>query len=189
MATTQRCIRAVNCQAIALWMTDSVAWSPPGVDLGCLRLDENARVRLASMPVLLIDLAFDDSSLWSQLIARHVSDAGATECVGSNELSQPLVRQVLVMLWHLAQLRDRVGVRLIDPSLTTTTRLADLDVCALEQLYEPATSLLGARWSYHHDYWQGLVDAACQGDPQQLERMFLVGLQMLGVPAHAPFIA
>ena len=182
----RRWIGGVNLQAVHFLSCYRMAWAPPHIDFSRLSGETNACVRLASMPVLLVDLCCSDDVNASAQGSEILGNASASP--SSDAHSESLARQVLFLIWHLAQLGDP-GLCLIDPSSQWVQRVRELELGALDRLAGRAACLLGVRWAGQPDYWHALIDTACQGHKRELEHLFVLGLQKIGAPSHARLIA
>jgi hypothetical protein len=183
---TRRLISSVNLQAVHCLSRYRMAWAPRYGDFRRLGQETRACAQLASIPILLIDLCWNDDADGSAL--RNEVDADPRELASSDALTQSLTRQMLFLVWHLAQVGDP-RLCLIDPSRRYTQRVRELELGALDRFASAAAKGLRVRWAEEPHYWDALIDAACQGNDRELERLFVLGLQMMGAPLHARLIA
>jgi hypothetical protein len=179
-------ISAVNLQAVHCLSRYAVAWAPHRSNFGRLAGEAGACARLSTMPILLLELCWQDAEEAGAL--RPEVDAPGQTLVSTDSLSASLTRQTLFLMWHLVQLRDP-RLCLIDPGGHGVQRIRGLELGALDRLAAVAAKTLRLRWADESRYWDALIDAACRGDERELEQLFVRGLQMMGASSHARLIA
>ena len=144
-------------------------------------LGDDARVRLARCPFLLIDLGGAQPQLWSNLPRGGVHEAHPVSALLAQRglLPTPLLRRVLLFAWHLARanpLAARITLGMSAPcaALVAACRFADL-----EALAEHRPAWIRPRWHDRTEIWQAWLVAAAEESPRGLENLQLWGLQKL----------
>lgn len=144
-------------------------------------LGDEARVRLARCPFLLVDLGGAQPQRWSSLTRVGVHEAQPVSALLAQRgpLPTPLLRRVLLFAWHLARanrLAARITLGMGAPcaALVAACRFADL-----EALAESRPAWILPRWHDRTEIWQGWLAAAAEESPRGLENLQLWGMQML----------
>jgi hypothetical protein len=145
-------------------------------------MDPEAVLRAAQMPVLLLDLKFQDAMWW-----RDVSLAAMTRSVCgpsdgsmvSTRMTQ-FCRQALILVWPAVR-DDRLSTSLLFgmseqvASVIGGLSPRELDNVSLQHGHE-----MQLRWEHAQGFWRKLLSAAQSGDMDMLRNLHLCGLQMLG---------
>jgi hypothetical protein len=150
-------------------------------------LDEQAQQRLAACPYVLIDAGFGPGGPWEQR-GSGASAAPATAPRDHDYFQGPegiaLLRQVLLLGWHLARSNHLAARLLFGMSGPAALRLGACSLQQLEALAEQRPPWMMPRWAHEPAIWQQLLRAACGGQTRQLRNLQLHGLQLLAATPH-----
>jgi len=144
-------------------------------------LDGAARQRLAACPFLLVDAGFARPDIWARLRELAVREAVPvrTLLASRSALTSPLLRRVLLLVWHLAR-TNRVSARLIlGMSAACANVIAGCRLTDLEALAERRPGWIRPRWEQNPEVWRAWLLAAGRESPCNLERLQIWGLQTL----------
>ena len=160
---------------------DAFAGAAAGLQWQWRALSEDARLRLARCPFLLVDAGFARPELWASLPSVGVHEALPlrTLLAQRGSLATPLLRRVLLIAWHMAR-ANRSGARIaLGMSASCASVVAGCRIADLEALAERRPAWIRPRWDDRPDVWRAWLSAAAQESPHGLERLQLWGLQML----------
>ena len=145
------------------------------------RLDLAACRRAASIPVLLVDLAFQDEQWWHHAIrAVGISEPSATPFNFPSKYAAEIAREALIVAW-LAVQNSRVSANLLfGMSEQVADLLGELTPCQLGKAAERSMHAMRIRWQSRPDFWRMLLVAGKDGSAQELCEVQLLGLQLLG---------
>jgi len=144
-------------------------------------IPDGLRARLAAIPYLLADAAFDDDSRWRCLAPRMVQDLPVqfTEPVFVGAGAADFVRRVLVFGWHLARANRQLARVVLGMSPACAERIARLRLEDLDWLAQHRPGWVRPRWERQPRIWQHLLLAARAADGDLLTRVSLRGLQLM----------
>jgi hypothetical protein len=140
-----------------------------------------ARQRVAACPFLLVDAGLARPELWARLRDLAVCEAVPvrTLLASRSALPTPLLRRVLLLVWHLAR-TNRTGARLVlGMSANCASVVAGCRLADLEALAERRPGWIRPRWEQHPEVWRAWLTAAAKESPRSLERLQIWGLQTL----------
>jgi hypothetical protein len=145
------------------------------------RLDPAACRRAASIPVLLVDLCFQDEQWWKHTVrAIGVSESSATSFNFPSKYASEIAREALIVAW-LAVQNSRVGANLLfGMSEQVADIFSELTPCQLGRAVERSTHAIRIRWQSRPDFWRMLIEAGNTGTAEELCEVQLLGLQLLG---------
>lgn len=145
-------------------------------------LDPSSRRRAAQIPVLLLDLNFQDDVWWQGVV--HEADARVPDQrllnPKADHWSPEFTREALMLAWPTVR-EDRVAASLLfgmsEPVADIIGSLTprQLDHVSLHRSHE-----MRLRWAQSQRFWRGLLVSAQSGDSAALSEMHLFGLQLLG---------
>lgn len=145
-------------------------------------LDVASRRRAAQIPVLLLDLNFQDSVWWQGVVCTanaRLPDQRVPEA-RVDHWSTEFTREALMLAWPTVR-EDRVAASLLfgmsEPVAEIIGSLTpqQLDHVSLHYSHE-----MRLRWAQSQQFWRGLLVSAQSGDRAALCDMHLFGLQLLG---------
>ncbi len=139
------------------------------------------RARLAAIPYLLADAAFDDESRWRCLAPRMVQDLPVqfAEPVFVGTGAADFIRRVLVFGWHLAHANRQLARVVLGMSPACADRIARLRLEDLDWLAQYRPGWVRPRWERQPRIWQHLLLAARAPDGDLLTHVSLRGLQLM----------
>jgi hypothetical protein len=139
------------------------------------------RARLAAIPYLLVDAAFDDESRWRCLAPRMVQDLPVqfAEPVFVGAGAADFVRRVLMFGWHLARANRQLARVVLGMSPACAERIGRLRLQDLDWLALHRPGWVRPRWERQPRIWQHLLLAAREPDGEQLTQVSLRGLQLM----------
>jgi hypothetical protein len=146
------------------------------------RFDVSARRRVARIPVLLLDLHFQDGDWWS-LAGRTSGDHRATRAVASDlpmHNAAELTRESLIVAWLAAQHARQSTTLLFGMSDAAANCLGELTPQQLNLVAERSSHELSIRWQSKPEFWRRLLVAGQSGSANDLCEAHLCGLQLLG---------
>ncbi|MDQ2652721.1 MAG: flagellar transcriptional regulator FlhD [Chloroflexota bacterium] len=145
------------------------------------QLDLSARRKAAQIPVLLLDLNFQNEAWWQgvirtskalltdQRVQAHRADCWLPE----------FTRETLMIVWPTVR-EDRVVASLLFGMSDSVAELIgsltpqQLDHVSLHYSHE-----MRLRWAQSHAFWRGLLVSAQSEDPDALNDLHLFGIQLL----------
>jgi len=145
-------------------------------------LDAASRHRAAQMPVLLLDLHFQDAEWW-QAATRAAGDEVAEDRVLGRDAGswQPeFIRQTLMIAWPSVR-EDRLAAGLLfGMSEAVANVVSALTPQQLDHISLYHSRELRLRWMHSNQFWRCLLSSAKANDMDALARTHLFGLQLLG---------
>lgn len=145
-------------------------------------LPPHARQRLAASPWLLVDAGFDDLSRWRCLEQRMVHDLPGgqyAEAVLAGQGVSDLVRQVLMLGWHLARADRQLARMVLGMSAACAERIGQLRLQDLDWLAVHRPGWVRPRWERQPQVWRHLLLAARDPACTELTRVSLRGIQLM----------
>jgi len=147
-----------------------------------ISLDAPSRRRAAQIPVLLLDLHFQDVAWWREVIA--VGGGGPVyECSAGQRAAQwqpEFTREALMLAWPAVR-EDRVAAGLLfGMSRPVAALVGSLTPQQLDHVSVHYSHEIQLRWAHSHLFWQRLLMSAKADDMNGLAEVHLFGLQLLG---------
>jgi hypothetical protein len=184
--TARGLMTSVNATFLKWWCADDPRLLQERLALSRVAFGPEDLARLAKLPFLLPDLGFDDEDSWvawvgqSALVCevRPLCDTAAAR----------LTRHVLTLAWHLARGDGRATLMLCGICSTIAKSLAQLQLHQLDELVVRTAPRLQLRWHGQANYWIRMFDAVRNDNSREIDRLSLLGLQMLCTP-HASFVS
>jgi hypothetical protein len=145
------------------------------------QLDLSARRRAAQIPVLLLDLNFQNEAWWQGVVCTskaRLTDQRVQAHAADHWLPE-LTREAMMLVWPTVR-EDRVVASLLfgmsDPVAEVIGSLTpqQLDQVSLHHSHE-----MRLRWSQSHAFWKRLLVSAQSEDPDALNELHLFGIQLL----------
>lgn len=146
------------------------------------RLDAAACKRAARIPVLLLDLHFQDEAWWGDA-ARLNAEYRETTKGGSGlpaDCAAELSRESLIVAWLAVHHVRQSASLLFGMSSAVTNVLGELTPQQLNRVAERSSHELRIRWQTKPDFWRKLLVAVHSDDAVGLCEIHLLGLQLLG---------
>jgi hypothetical protein len=153
-------------------------------------LSPQAISRAARFPFVIVDIRFTDERWW-QSVAANRQEAGQEDSTHERwpqEVTVPLVSEVLVFAWHTAKW-DPCVARLTFGMLPGVVEvIAALTPQQLASTPLQHSEALALRWQADPDFWPGLLSAARGGDEEALADYHLHGKLLLSgaLLEHSP---
>jgi hypothetical protein len=145
-------------------------------------LDPEARRRAAQIPVLLLDLKFQDEAWWQGVVRTadaRLSDQPIQNAVVEHWLSE-FTREALMVAWPTVR-EDQVAASLLfGMSYSVAAVIGSLTPRQLDYVSLHYSHEMRLRWEKCHAFWRGLLVAAQSGDADALNQLHLFGIQLLG---------
>lgn len=145
-------------------------------------LDEASRHRAAQMPMLFLDLRFQDEKWWRE-VARGVVVHPDQPQSGDRAVDQVMAgftRQALMLIWPAVR-EDRMSTILLfgvsEPVAGVIGAMTPRDLDKVSMRHGEQMRL---RWEQSPGFWRKLLSAAQSEDMDMLRTLHLCGLQMLG---------
>jgi hypothetical protein len=145
-------------------------------------LEVSACMRAARIPVLLLDLHFQDEEWWRNA-ARPSGEYRATTAGAAGlptKFAAELTRESLIVAWLAVHQARRSASLLFGMSDSVASLLGELTPPALIQIAERSSHELRIRWHTKPDFWRRLLAAGQSGEAVELSEIHLLGLQLLG---------
>jgi hypothetical protein len=145
-------------------------------------LDASARMRVAQMPVLFLDLRFQDELWWQEVAtgtACKVIQQG-TSVAQDDQWVAHLTRQALILAWPAVREDRSAAILLFGISEGVANVIASLAPQQLDYVSSYHSHEMRLRWSRSHGFWRKMLTAAQSGDTVRLRELHLCGLQMIG---------
>jgi len=145
-------------------------------------LDSSSRSRAAQIPILLLDLKFQDETWWNGIVraasCRSTYEVSAEQ--GVDPWLTEFTRQALMLAWPSVR-EDRASAALLfgmsEPVAAIIGALAPQQVDHVSVHHSRA---IRVRWAEFPVFWRKLLMAAQADDIQTLRDLHLYGLQLLG---------
>lgn len=151
------------------------------------RLDARAQRRLAACPYLLLDAELSQLERWQRLLSGGVMDAPARGGgYFSGRAGVALIRQMLLLVWHLARSNRLMAGVTLGLSAPVAERIASSRLKDLDAIAELCPGWILPRWEQQPMVWRQLMSAARSEHPLSLRHAQLRGLQLLARPHTRP---
>ncbi len=146
------------------------------------RFDPDACRRAARVPVLLVNLRFQDEQWWQH--AANSDEAlrspSAQPTGFSTTYAPELTRESLILAWLAVQHCKESTRLLFGMSARVSALLAELTPRQINRLAEGCSQELRIRWQSNLVFWRKLFLAGQSGSAAELCEVRLLGLQLLG---------
>ena len=146
------------------------------------RFDTAACKRAASIPVLLLDLRFQDADWWRHAVSASTGPQTAAR-QGLNlsaRQAEELARETLIVAWLSVQHTRECAGLLFGMSAQVAGMLAELTPRQLSNVAERFNHELKIRWQGSSAFWRKLLIAGQCGNASDLSEAHLLGLRLLG---------
>lgn len=146
------------------------------------RLDQNARRRMATLPVLMLDVHFGDEGWWSGVIAKPTMQSdpvGHTKRFPRRHAVE-LLRQCLVLAWTTVRVDSRAARLLFGMSTGVARLVADLNLQDIDRVTARFSHELSLRWESRPEYWRRLLFAAIENNEKNMHQLHLYTIQLIG---------
>jgi hypothetical protein len=155
-----------------------------------LALTPQAIARAARFPFVIVDIHFTDERWWRSIAANGAESAreDSTHERWPQEVTVPLVSEVLVFAWHSAKWDPRIARLTFGMLPGVVEAIAALTPQQLAHIPVQHSQALALRWQADPDFWAGLLAAARGGDEEALADYHLHGKLLLSgaLLAHSP---
>jgi hypothetical protein len=145
-------------------------------------LDPPARRRAAQIPVLLLDLNFQDETWWRGVICTansRLTDQ-RTQNPHVDHWLPEFTREALMLAWPTVR-EDRVAASLLfGMSESVAAVIGSLTPQQLDHVSLHYSHEMRLRWAQSHAFWHGLLISAQSGDAEAMNNLHLYGIQLLG---------
>jgi hypothetical protein len=147
-----------------------------------LRMDVQACKRAAHIPVLLVDLNFEDSEWWQRIVYPDQRPVKTTETTGlvSIKNGTSLLREILVEACVIVRSHPRAARLVFGMSAGVVATITDLQASQIESVAVTYSSQMKLRWTDNLIFWKNLLSAAVEGADDDLAAVRLHSLQLLG---------
>jgi hypothetical protein len=160
---------------------------PAEIGARIARLDERARRLAGQCAYTLFNFRFEDAPFWERIAAEVAEDRGqereasgdaaATHAAGATLDETAFALKAVVLAWNVARHGDLATLLFgMTPAVQAAWR--GLALTALDRAAFAAAPHLRVRWGAAR-FWPQLLDAVQPPDPEALERVRLLGLQLL----------
>ena len=152
------------------------------------RLPDEARMRLARCPFLLVDAGFGDALRWRGLQLGAVRDVSLPQRSGYFDAARSahLERRILTYGWHLARAQPSVARIALGMSPECVQCIATLSLRDIDALCERQPGWVRPRWESQGLVWRQLLTAAITGEGAAMQQATLRGIQLLGAGLLQP---
>jgi len=144
------------------------------------------REAAANCPYALFDLRFRDAAHWQGRLRQaerwRISDERAVDAP-----TVDFVRLALFYAWHIAATTGLAAQLQLGMSVDTAATFRATTLNSMSCLAVSESKHLSARWGDCAVYWSALVGAASGGNPKELRRVQLHGLQLAAASRLASF--
>ncbi len=146
------------------------------------RLDLGACRRAARVPVLLVNLRFQDEQWWQRAAnSDEAFRSPSSRTIGfSTQCAAELTRESLILAWLAVQHCKESTRLLFGMSPRVSALLAELTPRQINRLAEGCSQELSIRWQSNLTFWRKLFLAGQSGSAAELCEVRLLGLQLLG---------
>jgi hypothetical protein len=145
-----------------------------------LAITPEAIARAARFPFVIVDIRFTDERWWRSIAA--IGEKSAPDSTGEHwpqEITVPLVSEVLVFAWHSAKWDPRVARLTFGMLPSVVEVIAALTPQQLAHIPVQHSQALALRWQADPDFWPGLLAAARGGEEEVLADYHLHGKLLL----------
>ena len=146
------------------------------------RLDVDGCKRAARIPVLLLDLHFQNADWWRNAAGLNGDAFPATRGATSLpiELAAELTRETLIVGWLAVREAAQSANLLLGMSDAVASLLGPLSPQQLDRVAARKSHELRIRWQSNSEFWQRLLAAGQSGNAEDLCDTHLFALQLLG---------
>jgi hypothetical protein len=145
-------------------------------------LELTACNRVARMPVLLLDLHFQDEDWWRNATRPNGEYRATTKGAPSlpADYAAELTRETLIVAWLAVHQARQSASLLFGMSDAVASLLGELTPQQLNRVAERSDHELSIRWQMKPDFWRRLLAAGQSANAVDLSEIHLLGLQLLG---------
>lgn len=143
------------------------------------RMDEAACRRAGTCPVFLLELKFHDTAWWTSV--SDPAQLSATACGPTTEqrFVEPL-REVLIEGWSLARTMPHLLTFPLGIAPGIGALIGKLSLADLDRILTRHGDCARPRWPHNRKFWDMLLMAAASSDEEELQRVKLYSVQLLG---------
>jgi hypothetical protein len=146
------------------------------------KLDATSRRRAAQIPLLLLDLNFQDEAWWQGVVrtadARLSTPHGTTS--RSDHWLPEFTREALMLAWPTAR-EDRIAASLLfGMAEPVASMIGSLNPQQLDHVSLHYSHQMRLRWAQSQRFWRWLLISAQSDDRNALGEVHLFGMQLLG---------
>jgi hypothetical protein len=154
-------------------------------------LSPQAIARASRFPFVIVDIRFTDERWWRSVVANRQEPrpGDSTNERWPQEVTVPLVSEVLVFAWHTAKWDPRIARLTFGMLPGVVEVIAALTPQQLANIPIQHSETLVLRWQADPDFWPGLLAAARDGDEEALADYHLHGKLLLSgalLSTHLP---
>ena len=144
------------------------------------RLQAADRRRAARLPFILVDIHFMDPEWWQNAfeISEETSPASETDSL-SVKISEQLVTETLMFVWHAVQSDPRSAVVSVGMSKEVSSILARLGAHDIRRVASRCRGEVRPRWWNAPEWWRRLLEAALKESDTALHETHLAAKLML----------
>ena len=149
----------------------------------CDRLGAPPEARAAvanALPFAMFDLRFRDEQFWRTTTAGSVAVHDAAAAAPVSRAAHAFVRVAVVFTWHAVEVCPPSASLVLGASDGVLRLVGGLPLAALDPLSYRLAPELAARFAQRDLYWERLTQCLGDPEPRRLERLRLLGLQLLG---------
>lgn len=145
-------------------------------------LDPIGCKRTARIPVLLLDLYFQDEDWWRNAAWSSGENRTTPPPVSSlpTHCAAELTRESLIVAWLAVHHARQSASLLFGMSDAVASLLVELTPQQLSRIADRSSHELRIRWHSKPDFWRKLLAAGQSGSAVDLSEIHLFGLQLLG---------
>ena len=145
-------------------------------------LNGSARVRAARMPILLMDVHFQDAHWWR--MARDPKQSGRRMALHTaaftGRIGTGLMREILMLAWGAVAVDRGIASVLLGMAPSVTNIFAELGPPDVERIALRFSRHVRPRWQDLPAFWGKLLAAARECDEDAIEACRLHGVQLIG---------
>lgn len=185
-----RALRVARERSVALAPAAAGRRAPHAIDSlhSAWRLvGDEALVRLAQSPYLLVDAHFAEGARWGEAAAiaegRSLAAAplgdGSAAAAFADPQQAGFVATLFLYVWHLARAEPLAAELALGASADTLAVFRGLSLRTIEQLARTRAGWVALRWEDRPAVWAAMLGAASRGDREALRIERLKGLQRI----------
>lgn len=144
-------------------------------------LDVSSLERLASLPLVMLNVQFQNESWWRQAHQRQSKQpAHQVNPLFPARHAATLMRETLTVAWHTARMDRYAATVLVGLAPGVATLLSEFGIHDVEDIAARHSSAIRLRWESTPWFWKNLLAAARSSDKDALRDAHLHALQLLG---------
>jgi hypothetical protein len=185
-----RALRVARERSVALAPAASGRRAPHAIDSlhSAWRLvGDEALVRLAHSPYLLVDAHFAEAARWGEAVAiaegRSLAGAPLAGDSAAAAFTDPqhagFVATLFLYAWHLSRAEPITAELALGASAETLALIRTLSLRTIEQLARTRAGWVALRWEDRPAVWAAMLGAASRGDREALRIERLKGMQRI----------